>query len=177
MYQSQEQLAAVSRVQLESAMQLASAALRGFEQVVSLQLDAAKNALAEGTTGVRALAAAKDSKDIAELQQLFVAPSMEKAQSYAREMYGVATQLRQEIDEVVSRQVAEFNKSMVAALEQVAKAAPGGADYAVSALRTAVLGANAAAQGMSNLSKQVAAAADANVAAMMRSNGAKKRTA
>jgi phasin family protein len=177
MYQSQEQLVAASRAQLETAMCLASAALRGFEQVITLQLDAAKDALAEGTTSVRAFAAVKDPKEMTELQQRFVAPNVEKAQSYAREMYGVATQFRQEVDAVLSRQVAEFNKSMVAALEQAAKAAPNGTDYAVSALRSAVLGANAAAESISKLGKQVAAAADANVAALVRSNGGKKKAA
>jgi phasin family protein len=175
MYQSQEQLVAASRAQLETAMRLAGAALRGFEQVISLQLDAAKDALAESTTGVRALAAAKDPKEIAEVQQRFVKPNLEKAQTYVREMYGVATQLRQEIDDVVTRQVADFNKSMVTALEQAAKAAPNGADYAVSAMRSAVVGANAAVEGLTKLSKQVAAAADANVAALMQGNGVKNK--
>ncbi len=177
MYQPQEQLAALSKAQVENAMRLASVALHGLEQVISLQLDAAKDAVAESATGIRALAAAKDPKDVAEVQQRFVAPNLARAQSYAREMYGVATQLRQEIDEVVSRQVDEFNKSVVAALEQVAKAAPNGTDYAVSALRSAVLGANAAAQSITQLSKQVAAAADANVDAMIRANGTKKKAA
>lgn len=177
MYQTQEQLIAASRAQLETAMRLTEVALRGFEQVIGLQLNAAKNALAEGTTGVRALTAAKDAKEMADVQQRFIKPNLDKAQAYALEMYGVATHLRQELDDVVSRQVAEFNKSLVAALDQAAKSTPNGTDYAVTAMRSAVMNANAAVDSIKKLGKQMAAAADANVATLMQANAAGKKKA
>ena len=177
MYQTQEQLIAVSKTQVEAAMRLAGVALRGFEQMIGLQLNAAKSALAEGTTGVRALAAVKDPKEIVELQDRLIKPSVEKARAYALEMYGVAADLRQEIDKVVSTQVADFNKSMFAALDQVEKSAPNGTGYAVTALRSAVAGANAAADNMNKLSKQIATAAEANIASLMQANDGKRKAA
>jgi len=177
MYQTPEQLVAAGKTQVETAMRLADVALRGFEQIIGLQLDAAKRALAESTTGVRALATIKDPREVAELQDRFVKPNLENAQAYAAQMYGVAKHLRQEIDEVVSTQVADFNKSLVAALDQAAKSAPTGASYAVSALRTAVASANVAVDNMNKLGRQMAEAAEGNVASFVRASGGRKKPA
>jgi phasin family protein len=71
---------------------------------VNLQLEAAKDVLAEGTTGVRALAAAKAPSDVVEMHQRFVKPNVAKAQTYAVELYGVASNIRREMDKLVSSQ-------------------------------------------------------------------------
>ena len=168
MYQPQEQLVSATRTQLENAMQLADVALRGFEQVMKVHLSAARDALAESTTGVRALAVAKEAKDVAQMQERFVRPNVEKAQAYAAELYGVAANVRQELDELVRNQISDFNRSLVNALDQAAKAAPKGADPAVSALRSALVTANAAAENINRLSKEIAASAEANVTALLR---------
>ena len=168
MYQPQEQLVSVTRMQLENAMQLAEVALRGFEQAMKIHLSAAKDVLAEGTTGVRALAVAKEAKDVAQMQERFVQPNVAKAQAYAAELYGVAATVRQELDELVHNQISDFHRSLVNALDQAAKTAPKGANQAVSALRSALVTATAAAENINRLSKEIAASAEANVTALMR---------
>ena len=177
MYPTPEQLVAAGRTQVETAIQLANVTLRGMEQIIGLQLDAAKRALAESATGVRALAAIRDPREVAELQGRFIKPNLEKAKTLAAQTYDVATNLRQEVDAVVSTQVADFNKSLVAALDQAAEAAPTGTGYAVSALRTAVTSAGTTMDNMNRLGRQLIEAAEANVASFVGANAGKKTAA
>jgi len=177
MYQAQEQLVAATRAQMENAMRMTNVALRGFEQVLNLQIEVAKDALAEGTTGVRAFANAKAPSDVMQMHERFVKPNVEKAQTYAVEMYGVACDVRRELDELVAGQIAGFNKTLAEVLDQAAKTAPKGTDQAVAAMRSALVTANAAAENINRLAKQMAATADANVASFMQAAGRKTKRA
>lgn len=177
MYQAPEQLLALNKAQMDTAVRIAGVALDSMEKLIDLQLETAKAALAEGATSVRALAAVKDPQDLAALRERVLQPSLEKATAYAHGVYGVAASAQNEMSKLVETQVAAFNKSVVTALDKAAKGAPAGADFAVAALRSAVAGANVAYDNLSKFSKQLADITEANVAAAAQTLGGKKKAA
>jgi len=177
MYQAPEQLLALNKANVDAAMRIAGVALASVEKLIGLQMETAKAALAESATSVRTLAAVKDPQDLAALRESVLQPSMEKATAYARGVYGVAASAQSEMTKLMETQVAEFNKSVVTALDKAAKGAPAGAEFAVAALRSAVASANVAYDNISKFSKQVAEMSEANVAAATQTLAGKKKAA
>jgi len=165
MYQTPEQLIALNKAQVDAAVRLAGVALQGVEKLVDLQMQAVRSALTEGATSARALAAAKGVQDLAALQPTLLQPSIDKATSYARDVYAVATSTQAELNKLVEGQMAEFNKTVVAQLDKVAKSAPAGSEFAINALRSAVASASAAFDNVSKVARQVSEITEANIAA------------
>lgn len=174
MYQPPEQLLAMNKANLDVAMRLAGIALQSVEKMVDLQMGAARAALAESASGVRALSGVKDLQDLAALRGTMMQPSLDKATAYAREVYGVAASAQAELQKVIEAQVADFNKNVVTQLEKVAKSSPAGAEFAVAALKSAVASANAAFDNVAKVAKQVGEITESNLSA---ATGGKARKA
>ncbi len=177
MYQAPEQLIALNKANMDAAVRFAGVAFSSVEKLIDLQMETAKAALAEGATSVRALATLKDPQDLVALRDRVLQPSLDKATAYARGVYGVAASAQSEMSKLMETQVAEFNKSVVTALDKAAKGAPAGADFAVAALRSAVASANVAYDNISKFSKQLADISEANVAAAAQTMSGKKKAA
>lgn len=177
MYQTPEQLIAANKAGVEAAVQLANVALQSVEKLVGLQIDAAKSALAESAASARALATAKDPKDLTALRDRAVQPNLEKAQAYIRSVYDVAASTQGEIGKLIESQLAVFNKSVVSVLDKAASTTPAGTEFAITALRAAVASANAGFDNVSKVAKQVADITAANVAAATQAMPGKKKAA
>ena len=175
MYQTPEQLFALNKTNLDAAMRFAGVALQSVEKLVGLQIDTAKAALADSADSVRALAAVKEPKDLVALRDRMLQPTLEKASAYARNVYDVAVSAQSEINKLVEAQIADYNKSVVSALDKAASNAPAGSEFAVAALRSAVGSANMAFDNMSKVAKQFAEITEANVVAATKATTAKKK--
>jgi len=177
MYQTPEQLIALNKSNVDAAMRLAGVALHSVEKLVDLQMETAKAALAESADSVRELTAVKDPQDLVALQDRIVQPSLDKASTYARNVYGVAASAQSELNKLIETQIADFNKSAITALDKATANAPAGAEFAVVAMRSAVASANLAFDNMSKVAKQFAEVTEANVATATKATTGKKKTA
>lgn len=157
-----EQVVAFNKANLDTAVGVASVALTGAELFLDLQLNTAKNALAEAGKASEKFLAVKDVKDLQGLQP-GLEPGWQKAVDYSRSVYELATQTQSKIAKLVEARVAELNGEFVAAVEKAAKSAPAGSDVAVAAVRSAVTAANTAYDNFTRVAKQVAELAEANV--------------
>lgn len=168
MINAPEKFVALGKVNVETAISLANLVLDSTERLVEVQLDAAKDAVTEGAKNAKALAAVKDVQGLIALQQELAQPAVEKAVGYSRNVYEVAAKAQSELGQLVEERIAEFNKDVIAALEQAVKAAPAGvgADAAVAAVKSAVAAASSAYDTMSKAAKQVADLTEANVTAL-----------
>ncbi len=164
MVKTPDQLIAINQANVDAALRLAGVALQGVEQLVDLQMQAVRSALAEGASNARAIAAAKGVQDLASLRPALLQPSIEKATSYARDVVGVATTTQDELNKLVEAHMAEFNKNVVAQLDKVAQTAPPGTEFAVNALRAAVASTHVAIDNVSKLERQVSEITQANIA-------------
>ena len=165
MFQAPEQLVALNKANLEAAVRFAGIALEGAERMLELQLKTAKSAFADGVQQAKALAEVKDMQELAQLRNNLAQPALDKATSYVKSVYDVASATQAEINKLLEEQVSEFNKQVVTNLDKVVKTAPAGSEVAIATVKSAITAVNSAYDNLSKSAKQFAEMTQANVEA------------
>jgi phasin family protein len=165
MFQAPEQLVALNKANLEAAVRFAGIALEGAERMLELQLKTAKSAFADGVQQAKALAEVKDMQELAQLRNNIAQPALDKATSYVKSVYDVASATQAEINKLLEEQVSEFNKQVVTNLDKVVKTAPAGSEVAIATVKSAITAVNSAYDNLSKSAKQFAEMTQANVEA------------
>jgi phasin family protein len=102
-----EQLSATSKSHIESQLNLMDAVLRksveGVQQVVALNLNAARNVLERSTTTARELLEARDPREVLTLATKPL-PTVEGLLSYSRELFGIASRAQVDLLQSASAQ-------------------------------------------------------------------------
>jgi len=165
MYQTPEQLIALNKANIESAMRFAGVAIEGAERMIELQMKAAKTAFADGIEGAKALAAVKDFQQFAALKDNLAQPTLEKATAYAKSVYDLTSETQAEFGKLIEAQVADFNNEVVTTLDKMVKSAPAGSEVGVAAVKSAIAAVNSAYDNLSKVGKQFAQATQSNLEA------------
>ena len=166
MYQAPEQLVALNKAGLETAVKFAGVALQGAERMLELQVKATKTAIADGVESAKAIAAVKDMQQLAALKDSLAQPTIEKATAYARSVYDVAASTQAEFSKLVEEQVAEINRQVVSTLDRLVKTAPAGSEVGITALKSGIAAVNSAYDNLSKVAKQFTEATQSNIDAM-----------
>jgi phasin family protein len=166
MYQTPEQLVAINKANLETAMKFAGVALQGAERILDLQLKAARSAFADSVENAKTIAAVKDLQQLAALKDTMAQPTIEKATAYAKSVYDVTTATQAEFGKLVEEQVSEFNKQVVTALDKIVKTAPAGSEVGIAALKSGIAAVNSAYDNVSKVAKQFTEATQSNFEAV-----------
>jgi len=165
MYLTPEQVIASNKAGVEALLGLANTQFAAFERISALTFNATKSAFEDSMAHTKALLAAKDVQDVVNLNAAVAQPAIEKAISYSRNLYDVASQSQGEVTKLVETQAGEFNKSFITLLDKLAKNAPAGSDVAVAAVKSALAAANTAYDSVSKAARQATEIAEANFAA------------
>lgn len=165
MFTTPEQLAAAGKANIDTMLSAANTTFASAERLAALNLNTARTVLEETVANAKSMLSAKDMQELMSLQAAMAQPMLEKAVAYSRSVYEIASQTQEELSKVAELRMSEVNKDIAAALEKIAKAAPGGSDVAVAAVKSAIAAANSAYDSMNKAAKQVAEIAEANVAA------------
>jgi phasin family protein len=178
MYQAPEQLVALNKAGLETAVKFAGVALQGAERILDIQVKATKNAIADSVESAKAIANAKDLQQLAAIKDSMTQPTIDKATAYAKNVYDVAAATQAEFSKLLEERVAEFNKQVAAVLDRMVKDAPAGSEVGVAALKSGISAVNSTYDNLSKVAKQLAEATQSNfeAAATHAVNGAKKAT-
>jgi phasin family protein len=163
MYQTPEQLIAINKATLEAAFRFAGVALGGAERMLELQMKLAKSTLNDGIENARALASVRDFEQLAALKDTVVQPGFEKATAYAKEVYDVASVTQSDMSKVVEEQVTEFNKQVVATLDQLVKNAPVGSEAGIAAMKSTLAAVNSGFDNFTKVAKQFGDATQNNM--------------
>lgn len=161
----QEQISAFGKAQVETALRLVTIAAEGTEKFFDLQIRNSKAAFNEGMKNAKTLADAKDFSDLPSWTSSTFQPGIDKATTYARNLYEVAAGTQSEINAVLETQIADFSKDVVVALDAALKSAPAGSEPAVAAVKSVIGTANMVYENIAKASKQLAAMTEANLAA------------
>jgi phasin family protein len=159
------QLATSNKANVEALLTLANTAFASAERLAALNLNTARGLLEDSVNSTKTLLAAKDIQELISIQSTLAQPSVEKAVSYSRSIYEIATQTQEEIAKIVEAQFSEANKTVASALDKAAKNAPAGSDVAVAAVKSAIAAASSAYDSLTKAARQVAEVTEANVAA------------
>lgn len=166
MFITADQITASNKTNLDTVQGLATKTFAGFEKLVELNLAAAKALMSESISHVQAVLAVKDAQQAIALQSGLLAPSAEKAASYARHVYGIAVETGAEFTKAFEGKTAEGQKALGQVVENLAKNAPAGSESAVAMLKSAVASSQSAIESAQAAAKQALALAESNVTAV-----------
>lgn len=125
---------------------VAHPAIRGFEAVVELNLQAAKAAFAEYEDQLKGAFSDNNPAEFFTRQLGVSQQAAGKAASYGRHLFDIATTTQVEVAKVAQAQYEEADKRVKEALGEFTKHAPAGSAAVVAALNTALSTASAAAE-------------------------------
>ncbi len=157
-----EQVFAAHKANVETLFGLTNKAFEGVEKLVELNLQVAKAALSEAAETSQAALSVKDAQELLALQAALLQPSAEKAASYSRHLYDIASSTNAEVAKVAEAQLADVQKKFAAVVDSAAKNAPAGTENAVALVKSAVAAANNAFESVQKATKQAVEVAEAN---------------
>ncbi len=165
MFTSPAQITELQKGQMDAAFALGQTFFDATERMIELNLAAAKATLEESVESVQALMSAKDVQEFVALTSALSQPTLEKAVSYSRTVYGIANGAGTEVSRIFESQIAENNKKVVQLIDFAAKNAPAGSESAVAAIKNALAAANTAYDTFNRAAKQAVDFAESNVTA------------
>ena len=165
MFATPAQFSELQKGQMDAAFALGQTFFDATERLLELNIAAAKATLEESVERVQALMSAKDVQEFVAMSSALPQPTLEKAVSYSRTVYGIANGAGSEVSRIVESQMAENNKKVTQLIDFAAKNAPAGSEPAVAALKSAVAAANTAYDTFTKAAKQAVDFAESNVAA------------
>lgn len=157
-----EQVLATNKANVETLFGLTGKAFEGVEKLVELNLAASKALLAESASQVQTVLSVKDAQELLALQSGLLQPLSEKAASYSREVYDIATVTGAEFGKAFEAQIAEAQKKFLDVVDSTAQNAPAGSETAVALMKSAVAAANNVLETAQKSAKQAAALAESN---------------
>lgn len=165
MFVTPAQFAEVQKGQLDAVFAASHAVIGATEKLVELNLAAAKAVMDESADRAQALLGVKDVQELLAISGGLAQPSLEKASSYGRQVYGIAAGTSAELSKIAESQVSESNKKIAELVEFATKSAPAGSEPAISLLKSAVAAANTAYDTLTKATKQAVELAESNIAA------------
>jgi len=159
-----EQLAAWQKAALESTLTYAQASIASAEQLLKLNLDAARNSLEQAGKNTRELLAINDPQELVQLRAKIAQANMQQSASYAQNIYEIVSQTQALLTKLGEEQYSRLNKEATAGAEQLSKALPG-ADTATDAVKSTLAATNAMMENLNRATKQFAELSEANIKA------------
>ena len=157
-----EQILAAHKANVETLFGLTNKAFEGVEKLVELNLQVAKTALSEAADTTAAALSVKDAQELLALQAALLQPTAEKAASYSRHLYDIASSTGAEVAKAAEIQFADAQQKFSALVDNAAKNAPAGTENAVALVKSAVAAANNAFESVQKATKQAVEVAEAN---------------
>ncbi len=157
-----EQIMAANKANVETLFGLTGKAFEGVEKLVELNLAASRALLAESASQAQTVLNAKDPQEALALQSGLLQPLSEKAASYSREIYDIATVTTAEFGKTFEAQIAEAQKKFLDVIDSTAQNAPAGSETAVALMKSAMSAAHNVLETAQKSAKQAAALAESN---------------
>jgi phasin family protein len=157
-----EQIAAANKAQFDTLFGLTNKAFQGMEKLLELNLQVVKSTLAESQENAQRVLSVKDAQELLALQANLAQPVAEKALSYGRHLYEIASSTQAEFARVAEAQFEDQNRKVQTLVENVAKNAPAGSETAVAVMKSAITAANTTYETIHKASKQAVEIAESN---------------
>ena len=164
-----EQLIATQKANTEALFGLTQKAFSGVEKLVELNMAATKAALQDNMHHTQAFLNVKDVQELMALQAGYLQPLSEKAASYSRHVYEIASSTGSEFGKAVEEKATEAQKAVTGFVDTAAKNAPAGSETAVAMIKSAMAASQTALESVQKAVKQATDAAEANLHAVAQS--------
>ncbi|MDQ2736874.1 MAG: phasin family protein [Pseudomonadota bacterium] len=157
-----EQIVNSQKSNVETSFGLAGTFFEGVQQLIELNVEAAKSALSQAAQTSQAALSIKDPQELVALQATLIQPGAEKAAAYVRGVYDIAASTGVEVTRVVEAMTAEARARFLAVIDTSVKNAPAGSEHGVALVKSAIAAANNAIESAQKASKQATEVAQAN---------------
>jgi phasin family protein len=161
-----EQILASHKANIETLYSLTSKAFEGIEKIVELNLAASKAALSDASTHTKSVLSAKDAQELLALQSSLFQPLAEKAASYSRNLYEIASSATAEFSKNVETQNADAQKKFMTVVDNAMQNAPAGSESAVAIVKSSITAANNALESVQKAVKQATELTESNIQAV-----------
>ncbi|MDO9024776.1 TIGR01841 family phasin [Zwartia sp.] len=150
---------------IEALVSIQGSVFGGFEKLVDLNLKAIKATLDDVSEKSQQVAGVKDAQEAVAMTSSLVQPNAEKAMAYSKHVYDIVAGVQADLAKLGEAQLAESQKHVHDAIEQMTKNAPAGSESAVAMLKSGLAQASTAFDSMTKAAKQAADVAEKNLAA------------
>jgi phasin family protein len=161
-----DQIVSFHKANFDTAFGLSSKAFAGAEKLVELNVAASKAALQDAAANAKAALSVKDAQELLALQASVLQPTAEKALSYGRHVYDIASSTGAQFGAAYEAQVAAAQAQYASLIDNIAKNAPAGSETAVAVLKSAVAASGNAYEAAQKAFKQAQELVEQNMAAV-----------
>ncbi len=172
-----EQMIAAQKANIETLFNMSEKAFFGVEKMVELNMAAAKAAMHDNLKHTQAMLNVKDVQELMALQAGYAQPMAEKATSFTRHLYDIASSTGSDFTKAVEDKAAEAQKAVAGLVEAAGKNAPAGSEAAVAMIKSAVAASQNAFESVQKAVKQATEAAEANMQAVASSTAPTAKSA
>ena len=159
-----DQLAAWQKAALEATLTYAQTSLASAEQLLKLNLDAARNALEQAGKNTRELLSISDPQELLQLRSKIAQANMQQTATYAQNIYEIVSQSQALLTKLGEEQHSRLNQQATAGAEQLAKGAPG-AEVAAAAVKSTLAATNAMMDNLNRATRQFAELSESRIKA------------
>ncbi|NDY83069.1 TIGR01841 family phasin [Orrella sp. NBD-18] len=150
---------------IDTLVAVQNSVFNGFEKLVDLNLKVIKATIDDVSEKSQQVAAVKDAQEAVALSSSLVQPGTDKAVAYSKHVYDIISAVQADLAKLGETQVAEAQKHINDAVEQMTKNAPAGSENAVAMLKSSLAQASGAFDAMTKAAKQATEAAEKNLTA------------
>ncbi|MDQ2918119.1 MAG: phasin family protein [Pseudomonadota bacterium] len=165
MYNATEQFAEINQANVSNAIRLASFSIENAEKLVSLNINAAKLAIAQAVEGAQAAASVKDVQELLALRAKLAEVGVQSATGYSRTLYELSSEAQAGFSVLAEQTWNAYTKGVASWVEKASQSAPAGSDVAVNALKSTFAASTAAFDQFQKATRQVVDLAGASVRA------------
>lgn len=158
-------LSDLGREAIAAAARATRISLDSAERAITVQLEYTKGAIVQASNNARAVAQAKDVNELLALRSRIAENALENALGYSRSLYEAWSEAQAEYSKLAEDRMSSFQQAVTEGVDQAAKAAPGGSDVAVAAMKSQLAATTAAFDTFTKAARNLASFADASVKA------------
>lgn len=150
---------------VDNLLAFQEAVFNGFEQLVDLNLKVARASLDEAVQKTQEALEVRDVQEAVNFTSTLVQPSPEKVTAYGKHVYDIVAGLQSSLSKLTEEQIAQAQRQIDDAVDQLAKNAPTGSEGAVALMKSSLATANSAFESATKVARQASNAAESNIAA------------
>jgi phasin family protein len=164
MAQAPEHLSGWQKAAIDTTIACTQAALAGAEELLRLNLEAARTAIEQHAHAARALLAATDPGELMRVRARLAQQTMQQAATYAQEVYELVSGTQAQIARHTERQLTGFDEDLVRRAGHAMDGAPG-TEVAVAAMKSSLAASAAMIDNLNRATRQFADLSEATIRA------------
>ncbi|MCZ7563864.1 MAG: phasin family protein [Burkholderiales bacterium] len=153
-------IAAWNQAAVEAAMTYARTSLATAEQLLKLNLEAARTALEQNSKAARELLATDDPEKLMALRGKLAHTSVQQAATYASSVYEVVAGTQAQLAQMFEQSVARVSQDIAESADRLGRSTPGG-EIPVAAIKSTLSAAAAVMDSLNQATRQFAQLSEA----------------